>query len=85
MLHHLLDPREFASLRSPKAGVEPITSESAIHLAIRYLLSVLQFSIHRKDEHPFTELHIDISKEAENFGSRDLANLGALRRKAECA
>lgn len=43
-----------------KAGAEPVTSGSAIHLTTLSLLPVLQFSIRRKDEHPFAELHIDI-------------------------
>lgn len=43
-----------------KAGAEPVTSGSAIHLTILSLLPVLQFSIRRKDEHPFAVLHIDI-------------------------
>lgn len=36
---------------------------------------VLQLPIHRKDEHPFAELYIDIGKEAENLGSGDFADL----------
>lgn len=46
---------------------------------------VLQFSIYRKDKHSLTELYIDVGEQAQNFGASDLANLGTLRRKAECA
>ncbi len=46
---------------------------------------VLQFSIYREDEHSLTELHIDVGEQARDFGASDLAKLGTLRRKAECA
>ncbi len=36
---------------------------------------MLKLSIHRKDEDPLSELHIDIREEPQNFGSRDLADL----------
>ncbi len=37
--------------------------------------SVLQFSIHRKDEHSLPKLHSDVGKDPESFGSGDLTNL----------
>jgi hypothetical protein len=41
----------------------------------RLPIPVLKFPIHGKDEDPFSELHIDIGEEAQNFGSGDLADL----------
>ncbi len=38
-------------------------------------IPVCQFPIHRKDEHPFSELHIDIGEEAQDFGPSDLTDL----------
>lgn len=56
---------------------------SLLHLinipAANILLSraVLDFSIRRKHEHPLTELHIDIGKQAKDFGAGNLADLFA--------
>lgn len=36
---------------------------------------VLQFPIRRKDEHPFTELDIDVGKEPQDFGAGDFTDL----------
>ncbi len=39
--------------------------------------SIRQFPIHRKDEHPFSDLHIDIRKESWHLGTADVTDLFA--------
>ena len=48
-------------------------------------IPILKLSIHRKDNHPFPELHIDIREEPKNFGAGDVIDLGARHRIAELA